>query len=108
MLMAVPFKKMFGRSIDDFWIDNTKGLDIVKFDEVLVNSGSKPLLTVIKARWGAEAVKIVRRILPKTFSPQQAALPQKPKPARSKPAKKPASSSPHRSPKKCGSKAKGR
>lgn len=58
------FERLFGRSLDDFWIDNSRGLDIAKFDAELVHAGNRPLLKVVREKWGAEGATMVALLLP--------------------------------------------
>lgn len=67
MLMAARFLALFGRSLDDFWINNVRGLDVVKFNKEIAGAGNWPLLKAVRKRWGNEGVLIIRRLLPKNY-----------------------------------------
>lgn len=67
MQMCSRFQKVFERKLEDFWIDNVKGLDIAKFDKEVVCSGSHSVLAAVKLRWGREGVTVLKRLLPKRF-----------------------------------------
>jgi len=76
------FKDVFGRSLGDFWIDNTKGLDVEKFRAAVLTDHDSPFLEAVKAQFGREGTAIVRKLMPKAPKPTPALHPP-PTPAQS-------------------------
>ena len=65
MQMFRRFEACFGHSLDEFWINNARGLDLIKFDKKVVRSGGKSLLIAVRSKWGKEGVAILKRLTPK-------------------------------------------
>jgi hypothetical protein len=65
MLKCRLFEDTFGRPLDDFWIDNARGLDLEKFDREVVFSGELTIMRAIYQRWGKVGLDTIKRLLPK-------------------------------------------
>ena len=60
------FGETFGRELKEFWIDNTKGLDLERFNREVVGAADiRGLLTAVYAEWGDNGVRLVKRLIPK-------------------------------------------
>lgn len=56
------FFQFFGRSLQDFW-NNRLGLDILRLDDQIVQSGDNSMSETIKERYGEEAAELVRELV---------------------------------------------
>jgi hypothetical protein len=60
---APRFLKAFGTPLDKRFWDNLLGFDVVKFDDVVVKSGSRSMYEVVVFRFGQEAADLLKELL---------------------------------------------
>ena len=54
-----PFKRFFGKSLDDYWRDNYYGFNLDKFSNELKTTPLK-LLIVVKKKWGNPGTAFIK------------------------------------------------
>lgn len=59
---ASTFRRLFGCSLSSFW-SNVTGLDLVAFDDQVIQSGHGCMEDVVRARYGEDAVQCIRSLL---------------------------------------------
>lgn len=54
----------FGVRLTDYWPDNNAGFNFDKFVAEVIKPRGRPILDVVRKKWGQDAVKLLRKLVP--------------------------------------------